>query len=148
MSTKIQVINPNDLSLTQFQFGVKDNRPMILMIDDDPFQHSVVESILENENFQIQFALNYDEAIKILGTVKPKLILMDFMMPELDGIETTKRLKSYEEFKKVPVLMVTGNSDIDVVKRSIQAGAVGFLVKPFSRNTLLSKLQSLVSAMT
>lgn len=143
-----KVINSQDLALTQFQFGQKDNRPIILMIDDDPFQHSVVASILENENFQIKFALNYEEAIKILNAVNPKLILMDFIMPELDGIETTKRLKSHEKFSKVPILMITGNSDIDVVKRSIHAGAVGFLVKPFSRHTLISKLQSLVGKTT
>jgi CheY-like chemotaxis protein len=144
--TQNQKIDPKDLALTQFQFGLKDPRPIVLMIDDDPFQHDIVESILDNENYHLKFALNYYDALQIMGNSKPKLILMDVMMPEVDGIETTKRLKSNMKFSHIPILMVTGNSDREVVRKSIHAGAIDFLVKPFNKNTLINKLQTIINA--
>ena len=63
-------------------------------------------------------------------------------MPDLDGIETTRRLKTMPQFAKVPVIMVTGKSEGAAVRDSIKAGATNFIVKPFDRDTLLAKVVS------
>ncbi|OGU24147.1 MAG: hypothetical protein A2580_14390 [Hydrogenophilales bacterium RIFOXYD1_FULL_62_11] len=115
-------------------------RPMILVVDDDEFQRNIVNTLLAAENYRLVFASGGVEALNILRKMQPDLILMDILMPDLDGIETTRRLKTMPQFEKVPVIMVTGNSEGAAVRDSIKAGAVNFIVKPLDRVTLLAKV--------
>lgn len=117
-------------------------RPMILVVDDDDIQRKIVSTLLAAENYRLVFAGGGVEALNILRKMQPDLILMDIMVPDLDGIETTQRLKTMPQFAKVPVIMVTGNSEGAAVRDSIKAGAVKFIVKPFDRDTLLAKVVS------
>ncbi|MBW8365902.1 MAG: response regulator [Rhizobium sp.] len=115
-------------------------RPMILVVDDDDFQRNIVNTLLAAENYRLVFAGGGVEALNILRKRQPDLILMDIMMPDMDGIETTRRLKTMPQFAKVPVIMVTGKSEGAAVRDSIKAGAANFIVKPFDRDTLLAKV--------
>jgi CheY-like chemotaxis protein len=115
-------------------------RPTILVVDDDDFQCEIVSSMLAEGNYRVVLATGGIEALNILRKMRPDLILMDFMMPELDGIETTRRLKTMPQFAKVPVIMVTGNSEGATVRDSMKAGAINFVGKPFDRDTLLAKV--------
>jgi CheY-like chemotaxis protein len=117
-------------------------RPMILVVDDDEFQRNIVNTLLAAESYRLVFASGGVEALNILRKMQPDLILMDIMMPDMDGIETTRRLKTMPQFAKVPVIMVTGKSEGAAVHDSIKAGAVNFIVKPFDRDTLLAKVAS------
>ena len=116
-------------------------QPTVLMVDDDELQHKLVARILEGENYRLIFAANGVEALSILRKTRPDVVLMDFMMPEMDGIEATRRLKAAPQFAKLPVIMITGQSKGGVVIDSLKAGATGFLVKPFERDTLIAKLR-------
>lgn len=116
------------------------SQPTILVVDDDEFQRNVVRTLLMAENYRVVFATGGVEALNMLSTMQPDLILMDIMMPDLDGIETTRRLKAMTQFANVPVIMVTGNSEGDCVRDSMKAGAANFVVKPFDRDTLLAKV--------
>lgn len=115
-------------------------RPTILIVDDDDFQCKVVSQLLAAENFRLVFALGGVEALNILRKMQPDLILMDIMMPDLGGIETTRRIKTMPPFANVPVIMITGNSEGATVRDSMKAGAVDFVVKPFDRETLIAKM--------
>lgn len=115
-------------------------RPTVLVVDDDDFQHKIVSELLATENYRLEFATGGVEALNILRKMQPDLILMDIMMPNLDGIETTRRLKTMTQFANVPVIMVTGKSEGAAVRDSMKAGAADFVVKPFDRDTLLAKL--------
>jgi CheY-like chemotaxis protein len=115
-------------------------RPTILVVDDDAFQCKVVSRLLVAANYHLVFASGGVEALNILRKMQPDLILMDIMMPDLDGVETTRRLKTMPQFAKVPVIMVTGNSEGATVRDSMKAGAINFVVKPFDRDTLLAKI--------
>ena len=115
-------------------------RPMILVVDDDDFQHKIVNKLLESESYRLVFASGGVEALNILRKMQPDLILMDIMMPDLDGIETTRRLKTMPQFANVPVIMVTGKSEGAAVRDSIKAGAADFVVKPFDHETLSRKV--------
>jgi len=115
-------------------------RPMILVVDDDAFQHKIVGALLASENYRLAFAGGGVEALNILRETQPDLILMDIMMPDLDGIETTRRLKTMPQLANVPVIMVTGKSEGAAVRDSLKAGAANFVVKPFDRATLLEKV--------
>ncbi|MDT8383233.1 MAG: response regulator [Gammaproteobacteria bacterium] len=115
-------------------------RPMILIVDDDDFQSNIVSTLLAAENYRLVFAGGGVEALNILRKMQPDLILMDIMMPDLDGIETTRRLKAMPQYTHVPVIMLTGKNEEAAVHDSIKSGAVDYIVKPFDRDTLLGKV--------
>jgi len=115
-------------------------RPTLLVVDDDDFQRVIVSQLFAKENYRLVFASGGVEALNILRVMQPDLILMDILMPDLDGIETTRRLKSMPQFAKVPVIMVTGKSEGVSVRDSLKAGATDFVVKPLDRDTLLAKV--------
>jgi len=117
-------------------------RPMILVVDDDEFQRKIVGEFLATANFRLEFAGSGIEALNILQKIRPDLILMDILMSDFDGIETTRRVKAMPQFKKVPVIMMTGRSKGGSVRDSLDAGATNFVVKPFDRERLLEKVLS------
>ncbi|MDP1693409.1 MAG: response regulator [Burkholderiaceae bacterium] len=115
-------------------------RPTVLIVDDDDFQHKMVATILAGENCHLMFAASGAEALSVMRKTRPDLILMDVLMPDMDGIEVTRRLKAVPEFAGVVVIMLTGKSEGSVVADSLSAGAVDFVVKPFDRNKLIAKV--------
>lgn len=123
-------------------------RPIVLVVDDDELQHKIIAKILEAENYHLVFATGGLEALGILRKMRPDLVLMDVMMPGMDGIETTRHLKAMPQFAKTPVVMVTGDSEGKVVIDSLKAGASGFVVKPFERATLIAKIGRALNATT
>jgi CheY-like chemotaxis protein len=114
--------------------------PMVLVVDDDEFQRKLTARILESEGYQLKFAASGGEAMSVLCRTRPDVILMDFLMPDMDGIEVTKRIKSEPNFAAIPVIMITGHSDRDIVLTSLELGVVDFIVKPFDRSALVKKL--------
>lgn len=115
-------------------------RPVVLIVDDDAFQRRLLEQSLRQEAFELMFAASGLEALATLHSRRPDLILMDVNLSDLNGIDTTRRLKSIEQFADIPVLMITGQSDKQVVVDSLHAGAADFIVKPFDKDTLLAKM--------
>jgi CheY-like chemotaxis protein len=117
-------------------------RPLVLLVDDDEFQHKLLRKLLQDEPVELSCALSATEALAGLGRRRPELILMDVDLPGLDGVEATRRIKAEASYASIPVLMVTGHGDKEVVVRSMKAGAVGFVVKPFNRETLIAKVRA------
>jgi CheY-like chemotaxis protein len=123
-------------------------RPTVLVVDDDEFQRKIIGQILGAENYHLIFASDGFEALNLLRKTQPDVILMDVMMPNMDGMETTRRLKTTPHSAKTPVIMVTGKSEGKVVVDSLKAGAVDFVVKPFDRATLIAKITRVLGAST
>ncbi|MDP2759991.1 MAG: response regulator [Sideroxyarcus sp.] len=115
-------------------------QPVVLVVDDDEFQHKIAGKILEGRNYHLVFASGGIEALKVLRKTHPDLILMDVMMPDMNGLEVVRYIKSAPQLAGIPIIMVTGKSDKNIVMESLQAGAAGFVVKPFDRDTLLGKV--------
>jgi len=118
----------------------------ILVVDDDEWSRDLLLTILTQENYEPILAAGGIEALNLLHLLHqskrdPILILMDMMMPDMSGIETTRRIKAIERFSAIPIIMVTGNSNKNVVINCLRAGAADFLVKPFNRDTLLDKIR-------
>lgn len=113
---------------------------VVLMVDDDEFQCKLVTRLLVNEPYQVLCANGAVTAFAMLAKTRPDLILMDLRMPDIDGIEVTRRLKSLPQYAAIPVMMLTGKSDGEAVVKSRTAGACGFIVKPTDKATLLMKL--------
>lgn len=118
-------------------------KPLVLVVDDDDFQHKMIAKILGVDNYRFAFAINGAEAMSILRNARPDLILMDVMMPDMGGLEITQRLKSAPHLSRIPIMMISGQSDGNVVMNCLKAGAADFVVKPFDLEKLKSKVQRL-----
>jgi CheY-like chemotaxis protein len=120
-------------------------RPLVLLVDDDEFQHKLIRHLLADANLELAFATSGIEALATLRRRRPDLVLMDVNLPDIDGVEATRRLKCVEQFAGIPVVMVTGNSEKNVVVESLKAGASDFVVKPFEQGVLLAKLHKFLN---
>ena len=118
-----------------------DSDPLIVLIDDDAFQHKIFERALAESGWRTAGAHSAEEAFEILERECPAAILMDFDMPDVNGVEMTRRLKSAERLRDVPIIMLTGHSTREIAFESLNAGAVDFIVKPFRREALLERIR-------
>jgi len=116
-------------------------RPLILAVDDDEFQQRLLESYFSDSPLELLLAASGIEALTTLRRRRPDLVLMDFALPDIDGVEAIRRLKSVEVFASIPVIMMTGHSGKEVVMESSKAGACDFVVKPFDKEVLLAKIR-------
>lgn len=115
-------------------------RLVVLVVDDDEFQHKAVRAALSDAPLKLAFASNAIEAFAQIRKLHPAVILLDYGMPDLSGIEVLKRLRAASEFADVPVIMLTGNHDKQLVRRCLEAGANDFIIKPYQRAVLVKKL--------
>ena len=115
----------------------------ILIVDDIEDNILLIEDCLKRElNCEFRKALSGYDALKILEVWKPDCILMDIMMPGMDGIESTKRIKEIPEFQDIPILMVTAKQELDSFEEAFDKGAVDYIYKPVDRITLLVRVKS------
>ena len=113
------------------------------MVDDDPDILEALSEILESEGFAIQQARNGQEALEILETVSPNLILLDLMMPVMDGWEFAEKMRRRVDWSQIPVIVLS--ADRNIGGRARELGALGYLAKPFELSALLSLVQSSLS---
>ncbi len=119
-------------------------KPLLLIIDDDDFQHHLLRQLFAGEAFELAFAMSSAEAISVMHRRRPDLILMDIDLPDVDGLETTRQLKAAKQFAQIPIVMITGHGAKDVVIASKNAGASDFVVKPFSKATIITKVRRIL----
>ena len=115
-------------------------QPMVMMVDDDVFQHITVSRLLKDEGYRLVFVTSGIEALNMLRKIHPDLILMDLSMPDMDGLEVVRRMKGVVRFANIPIIMITGKSEENVVTESMKVGAIDFMVKPFGREALIEKI--------
>ncbi|MFH1778310.1 MAG: response regulator [Candidatus Omnitrophota bacterium] len=114
----------------------------ILVIDDEPHIVMVLVSRLKANNYEVITADNGEAGIEKAKMEKPDLILLDIMMPDLDGHDVLKRLKQDKETKAIPVMMLTAKKEKeDIVKDIIVGGAIDYIVKPFVPGELLGRIK-------
>jgi CheY-like chemotaxis protein len=118
-------------------------KPAVLVVDDDDFQHKIVATILGNQSYRLVFATSGAEALSSVRKERPDLILMDVMMPDMDGLETLTRIRLMPQLARVPVMMISAKSEGALVVQCLKSGAADFAVKPFDRDTLYSKVSRL-----
>lgn len=119
--------------------------PTVMIVDDDDFQRNLLGKMLEQEGYRLLFARDGMEALGLLRKERPDLVLMDVMMPDISGIEVVRRMKLVPHLASLPVVMITGRSEGNIVADSMKAGIVDFLVKPVLRDTLLTKVARALS---
>lgn len=110
---------------------------MILVVDDDPDVLYTVRTILEREGFEVATASGGDDALELLKTQTPDLILLDVMMPDTDGWEVLKEVRNDERLKELPVVMLTVKSIKSyTVKKDDISDVINYLVRPFTKEKL------------
>jgi DNA-binding response OmpR family regulator len=116
----------------------------ILVVDDEVYILHILDFSLGAEGFEVITANNGELAIEKAKQEKPDLIVLDIMMPVLDGYETCRRLKREADTKNIPVVLLTAKGR-DVDKRlGYEVGAVDYIVKPFSPNRLIERIQEIL----
>jgi two-component system chemotaxis response regulator CheY len=114
-----------------------------LVVDDSRTIRTIIRRILIELGYEVCEAANGVEALKVLETEKTsvKLVLADWNMPEMNGLDLVKRLRQNPDFASVKVLMVTTETEIDQMASALAAGANEYVMKPFTKDILLEKLE-------
>ena len=120
------------------------NQPSILVVDDEPVNFDVIEALLSNCGYDLHYAANGRQAIDLLHIYKPDSILLDLMMPEIDGIEVCREIKSHPVWKFTPTLMITALNSKEDLARCLDAGADDFLSKPVNGLELRARVSSML----
>jgi sigma-B regulation protein RsbU (phosphoserine phosphatase) len=116
--------------------------PKILVVDDEPFNVDYLEQELEDLGYEILTAINGREALDKVQSEVPDLILLDIMMPIMDGFEVLSRLKTDPSTRDIPVIVISANSDLQSVVKGIKQGAEDYLPKPFEPVLLHARISS------
>jgi two-component system response regulator AtoC len=116
----------------------------ILVIDDEPDVRQLIEHFLTEKGFEVRIAENGRLGLAALDTFTPDVVLLDMHMPELDGVETLKRLA--DRAPALPVIMVTVNDDVETTSRLLQLGAADYVPKPFNLEYLEQAINIQLSA--
>jgi len=116
--------------------------PVVLLVEDEPAQRAVLTYNLEAEGFEVQAADNGEDALALIAEGAPDLILLDWMMPHVSGIEVCRRLKARPETRSIPIIMLSARSeDVDKV-RGLETGADDYVIKPYSVSELMARLRA------
>jgi diguanylate cyclase (GGDEF)-like protein len=114
----------------------------ILIVDDTPKNIQLLGTVLKNIGYKIIVATNGLQALGLLEKIKPDLILLDVMMPELDGYETCKRIKATEKLKDIPIIFLTAKTQPEDIVKGFELGAVDYIIKPFNSSELLARVKT------
>jgi len=113
----------------------------ILLVDDDPAFRLVTAASLREAGFVVEEATNGNEALNLISSNPPELILLDALMEDIDGFEICSQIQENPDTRQIPVLMVTGLEDTDSVHKAFQAGAAGFITKPVNYPVLIHRIR-------
>lgn len=119
-------------------------RPTILIVDDSPIARDALEALLTGSDYELVFAESGREALQLAGAMRPDLILLDVMMPDVDGFETCRLLRAERSTAEVPIVLVTALDDRSSRLKGFDAGADDYVVKPFDRAELLGRVRTIL----
>ena len=119
--------------------GKKNN---ILIVDDTPENLSVLRQLLTDQGYQVRPALSGELALKAVKAHPPDLILLDILMPEMDGYEVCRILKSNEETAHIPIIFISALTEIKGIIKAFQAGGVDYITKPFRTEEVMARVQT------
>ena len=117
----------------------------ILICDDDPAILRVLQVNLEVEGYVALLAHHGEEALEVAQAEKPDLIILDIMMPRLDGYQTCERLKASDETKQIPVVFLSAKAQASDIEKGKGYGVDDYLTKPFDPDTLISTIERLLT---
>jgi len=123
--------------------SIKKN--IILIVDDDNINLQVIGSFLYNKNYKIILAKNGNDALKSVENNHPDLILLDIMMPGMNGYEVCKKLKDNNQTKDIPIMFLTAKTETKDIIKGFNTGGVDYITKPFIKEELLARIKTHIS---
>jgi len=123
------------------EYNNNRKKPLILHIDDSETVLLVTQSMLEDIGVDSMTATNGADGVSLAEKEMPDLILMDAMMPGMDGYQATRAIKAGDKTRNIPILMVTGSDTTKDVEKALSAGANGYVIKPIHAGRLKSKIE-------
>ncbi len=117
----------------------------ILIIDDDADIVCFIKSLLENADYEVIGAYNGKEGLEKVRNEKPILVLLDIMMPDMDGWEVLKRLKTCKKTLNIPICMFTACGDKVDIEKGYKEGAVDYITKPFHPDEFIERIKNIIS---
>ena len=118
-----------------------DKQTLILIVDDSPLNLQLLRYFLERNGYKLELAPNGDQAMEFVRNQQPDLILLDIMMPGMDGIEVCRQLKEKEETKNIPIIFITALTGHQDKLRAFKAGGVDYITKPFMPEEVLARIK-------
>ncbi|MCP4219492.1 MAG: response regulator [bacterium] len=122
--------------------AVQERKPLILIAEDNQKSLQVLAAILRRENYRIAVARNGRQALEMIAEALPDLVLLDVMMPEMDGYEACRRMKEMPGARDIPVIFITAMANTEDIVEGFKTGAVDYVVKPFSSKELLVRIRT------
>ena len=116
----------------------------ILVVDDEPYLAEMMANRLEANRYTVVTALSGRDALDQVAKVKPDLILLDILMPDMDGYQILRRLKEDPKTQSLPVIMLTVKKWSEDIKKAMESGASDYIVKPFSPAEVLKKIEGVL----
>jgi len=110
----------------------KDKAPRVVVVDDNPRNVKLVMAILKPTGYEVIPAYGGREALDVVAEKSPDLVILDVLMPEMDGFQVARELRSKPESRAIPILMLTALRDLEDKVKGLEAGADDFLTKPFN----------------
>lgn len=135
-SLPVQIPEPNN------SFTINGVPPGLLVVDDQEFNIQVVGCALGKLGFEVIPATSGMQALKRLAARRPDLILLDLLMPEMDGFEVCRRIRANPEWAEIPIIFLSAADDKDLVVRALESGGVDFVMKPFDTAELISRVRT------
>ena len=120
--------------------------PRVLVADDDRYLAAMARQTLEDDGITVEVVANGDEALRTADWFRPDVIVLDTMMPIVDGIAALERLRRHEQHQDTPVLMLTSLRTVSDIKRAMASGASGYLTKPFRPDEFLKRVRWLMES--
>src|SRR5215510_12610223 len=114
----------------------------ILLIEDEPVNIQALSAILKQQGYQISIATTGQQALDLLERVHPDLILLDIMMPGMDGFETCQRIKATTHWREIPIIFLTAKTETADVVRGFEVGGVDYVAKPFNPHELIARVRT------
>jgi len=125
----------------------KTTKPKILIIEDEQTLIKALEIAFSKENFSLAVAIDGESGLELAQTLKPDLILLDIILPKLNGFEVLKQLKADKKLAKIPVLILSNLGDDADVAKGMEMGAIGYLIKTNYRiEEVMNKIKEILAA--
>lgn len=117
----------------------------ILIVDDEPNIVMSLEYAFKKKDYEVFIARDGTEAIEIAKEQLPQVIILDIMMPKMDGYETLKQLKEYEKLAETKIIFLSAKSKINDIEKGLSVGADDYITKPFSVKKLIEKVETIIN---
>ncbi len=119
----------------------------VLVVEDNPNNMKLITLVLKKHGYETIGAMTGEEGVEKASTEKPDMILMDILLPDIDGLETTRRIRKIESMQKIPIIAITSYAMAGDRDKIIEAGCNGYFEKPINPLTIIGDIEKIVEGM-